>query len=65
MHGSIDTMKKSEQNDADDGDNADVIYFVVVPPPREKQLVNIRKHHGAKSNFLYKFYRNISLFYLP
>jgi hypothetical protein len=63
MHGSINTIKKSEQNH-DGEDNADVIYFAVVPPPREKNLVNIRKHHETKSNFIHIFYRNIALYYL-
>ncbi|CAF3473174.1 unnamed protein product [Rotaria socialis] len=28
---------------------ADVTYYAVVPPPREKQLVNIRRKHGTKA----------------
>ncbi|CAF2916168.1 unnamed protein product [Rotaria sp. Silwood2] len=29
--------------------DADVTYYAVVPPPKEKQLINIRKQHGTKA----------------
>lgn len=29
-------------------DTTDVTYYAVVPPPKDKQLSNIRKQHGAK-----------------
>ncbi|CAF0849395.1 unnamed protein product [Rotaria sp. Silwood1] len=29
--------------------NIDVTYYAVVPPPKEKQLANIRKQHGTKA----------------
>lgn len=30
------------------GDTAEVTYYAVVPPPKDKQLSNIRKQHGTK-----------------
>jgi sulfite reductase alpha subunit-like flavoprotein len=54
------TSNTGQQRLQNDEDNADVIYFAVVPPSREKELVNIRKHHGAKSKIIYTFYLNIS-----
>jgi len=36
---------------------ADVTYFAVVPPPKEKQLANIRKQHGTKRIYLLIVYQ--------
>jgi len=41
-------------NDASrERDTADVTYYAVVPPPKDKQLSNIRKQHSSKGIHLY------------
>ncbi|CAF3068746.1 unnamed protein product [Rotaria sp. Silwood2] len=54
MNKSIDKIKEEEQNHQNNDDNKtrqatpDITYFAVVPPPREKQLVNIKKNYSTK-----------------
>jgi hypothetical protein len=76
MQGLRTTRKKSEPNhegndaDIEDDDEkgrgvtADVTYVTVVPPPTEKHLANIRKHHGIKNNYIDRFYQEISVCFI-
>jgi len=56
--------RSHEENQVDNAgnrgnDTANVSYYAVVPPPKEKQLSNIRKQHGAKGILIYIYIINI------
>ncbi|CAF3835110.1 unnamed protein product [Rotaria sordida] len=44
-HGNVHTADNTNRQTT----NVDVTYYAVVPPPKEKQLANIRKQHGTKA----------------
>ena len=52
MQGPLTTLRSRQRGENEvnpEGQSAaDVTYYAVVPPPKEKQLSNIRKQHGAK-----------------
>lgn len=44
---------------------ADVTYYAVVPPPKDKQLSNIRKQHGSKGIYIRLINIKFMIFYFP
>ncbi|CAF4746553.1 unnamed protein product [Rotaria sp. Silwood1] len=54
MNKSINNIKAEEQNHQNNDNNTtkevtlNITYFAVVPPPRDKQLVNIKNNHSTK-----------------
>lgn len=48
MQSTVNKHQNENQPNNNETGSPDVTYYAVVPPPKEKQLTNIRKQHGSK-----------------